>query len=78
VVRTVLSPLWNLDITGPGLKWDFADGFQRQCYSLLVAWVSDYPEEVMLAQLSDVLCLMCEIRKVVQIGHSTFPMLDIT
>ena len=29
-VGTVLSPLWNLDITGPGLKWDCADGFQRQ------------------------------------------------
>jgi hypothetical protein len=29
-VRTVLSPVWNLNITGPGLKWNCADGFQRQ------------------------------------------------
>jgi len=27
-VGTVLSPLRNLDITGPGLKWNFADGSQ--------------------------------------------------
>jgi len=31
-VVTVLSQLRHLDITGPGLKWDCADGFQRQCY----------------------------------------------
>jgi hypothetical protein len=27
-VGTVLSQLGHLDITGPGLKWDCADGFQ--------------------------------------------------
>jgi len=27
-VRTVLSPLQNVDITGPGLKWNCADGCQ--------------------------------------------------
>jgi hypothetical protein len=27
-VGTVLSQLKHLDITGPGLKWDCADGFQ--------------------------------------------------
>ena len=30
-VGTVLSQLRHLDITGPGLKWDCANGFQRQC-----------------------------------------------
>jgi len=29
-VGTVLSPLRSLDITGPGLNWDCAEGFQRQ------------------------------------------------
>jgi len=29
-VGTELSPLWNLDITGAGFKWDCADGFQRR------------------------------------------------
>ena len=29
-VGTVLSQLRHLDIAGPGLKWDCADGFQRQ------------------------------------------------
>ena len=43
-VRPLLSQLRHLDITGPGLKWDCADGFQRQCYPLLAAWVGDYPE----------------------------------
>jgi len=30
-VGTVLSQLRHHDITGPGLKWDCVDGFQRQC-----------------------------------------------
>jgi len=30
-VGNVLSQLRHLDITGPGLKWNCADGFQRQC-----------------------------------------------
>ena len=51
-VGTVLSSLWNLDITGPGLKWHCADGFQRQCYPLLAAWAGYYPEQVMIAQVS--------------------------
>jgi hypothetical protein len=49
-VGTVLSQLWILDISGPGLKWDWADGFQPQCYPLLAAGVADYPEQVMFAQ----------------------------
>jgi len=48
-VGTVLSPLRNLDITDPGLKWDCAVGLQRQCYPLLAAWVGNYPERVMVA-----------------------------
>jgi hypothetical protein len=27
-VETLLSPLRNLDIAVPGLKWDYADGLQ--------------------------------------------------
>jgi len=48
-VGIVLSPLRHLDITGPGLKWECADGFQRQCYPLLAAWVGDYLEQDMVA-----------------------------
>jgi hypothetical protein len=55
-VGTVLSQLRHLDITGPGLKWDCADGFQRQYYPLLAACVGDYPEEVKVAQVSYGLC----------------------
>jgi hypothetical protein len=43
-VGTVLSHHWHLHITGPGLQWDCADRFQRQCYPLLAAWVGAYPE----------------------------------
>jgi len=75
-VGTVLSPLWNLDITGPGLNWDCADGFQRQCYPLWAAWVGDYPEQVMVAQVSYGSCAMSEIPKGAPMGYSTFRPLD--
>ena len=57
----MLSELRHLDITGPGLKWDCADGFQQQCYPLVATWVGDYLEQVMVAQVSDGSCLMSEI-----------------
>jgi len=58
-VGTVLSTLRNLGITGPGLKWNSADGFQRGCYPLLAAWVGDYPEQVIIVQVSYGSCRMC-------------------
>jgi len=51
-VRTVLSPVRNVDITGPGLKSNSADGFQRRCHPLLAACLGDYPDHVMIAQVS--------------------------
>jgi len=75
-VRTVLSQPRHLDITGPGLKWDCADGFQRQCYPLLAAWVGDHPEQVKVAQVLSGSCPVCEIPKGVPMGHSTFWPLD--
>jgi len=72
----VLSTLPNLDITGPGLKWHCADGFQRQGYPLLAAWVGDYPEQVMVAQVSYSSCRMCESTTVAPMGYSTFRPLD--
>jgi hypothetical protein len=68
----VLSQLRHHDITGPSLKWDCADGFQQHCYPLLAAWVGDYPEQVMVAQVSYGSCPMCEIPKGAPMGHSTF------
>jgi len=67
----VLSPLQNLDITGPGMKWNCADGFQRQCYSHLVAWVGDYPEHVLIALVSYGSRPMSIIPKSAPMGHST-------
>jgi hypothetical protein len=75
-IGTVLSQLRHLNITGPGLKWDCAEGFQRQCYPLLPAWIGDYPEQVMVAQVSYGSCPISEIPKGVPMGHSTFRPLD--
>ena len=76
MVGTVLSQLRHLDITVPGLKWNCAEGFQRQCYLLLASWGGDYPEEVMVAQVPYGSCLVCEILNGVLMGQSTFRPLD--
>jgi len=72
MVRTVLSPLRNLDITGPSLKGNCADGFHTQCYPILAAWVGDYPEQVMVALVPDGSCLICEMPKCALMGNSSF------
>ena len=71
-VGTVLSPLWNLDMTGPGLNWVCADGFQRQCYPLLAAWVGDFPAQILVGEVSYGSCPRCNIPKGALMGHSTF------
>jgi len=76
LVGTVMAPLQNLDITGPGLKWNCADGFQRPRDPLLAAWVEDYPERVMIAQVTYGSCRMCENPKGTLMRHTTFWPLD--
>jgi len=71
-VGTVRSPLWNLDTTGSGLKWNCADGCQRHCYAILAAWVRHFLERVMVGQVSYGSCLMSEIPKGSPMLHSTF------
>jgi len=71
-----MSPLRNLDIIAPGLKSNCADGFQRRCYPLLVAWVRDHPKQIMVAQVSYGSCPVCEIPKGAAMGHSTCRALD--
>jgi hypothetical protein len=75
-VGTVLPPHRNLDITGPSLKRNCGNGFHKQCYPLLAPWVADYPEQVMVTQVSYGSCLMCEIPTSVPMGHSTLPPLN--
>jgi hypothetical protein len=75
-VGTVLSPLRNLDTTDSSLKWDSADGFQRQCYRRFAAYVGDYPKHVMVTQVSYGSCPMCEIPKGAPMVRSTFRHLD--
>jgi hypothetical protein len=71
-VGTVLSQLRHLDITGPGSKWDWTDGFGRQCYPLMASWAVDNPEQVMITQVSYASCPMCENPEGAPMGHSTF------
>jgi hypothetical protein len=71
-VGTVLSQLRHLDSTGPGLKWDCADGFEQQCCPLLAAWVGDYPKQGMIVQAPYGSCPMWEIPKGALKGHSPF------
>jgi len=72
----VPSALRKLDTTGPGSKSNCANVFRRLCYAVLAAWVGDYPEQVMVAQVSYGSCPMCEIPKGAPIGHSTSRPLD--
>jgi hypothetical protein len=67
----VLFPLRYLGKTGPGLKWNYADGFQRHCYPLLDALVVDYPEQVKVIPVSYGSYLLCEIPQGALNGHST-------
>jgi len=68
-VGTVLCPVRKLDISGPDLRWDCADEFERQCFPLLAYHVRDYPDEVIVAQVSYGSCPMCEIPQGVSMGH---------
>jgi hypothetical protein len=71
-VGTVLSQCRHLEITGPGLKWDCADGFKRQCYPPLASWVRDCLQPVIVAQVSYGSYPMCEIPNGALMGHSAF------
>jgi hypothetical protein len=68
----VLSQLGHLDITGPGMTLDHADGFQRQSYTLLVTGVGDDQQQVVVAQVSDGSCPKCAIPTGAPSEHSSF------
>jgi len=76
LVGKVVSPLRSVDRTGPGLKFNCADGFQRQRHHLLAAWVGDYPEHITIAQVTYGWCPMCEIPNRMPMGQSTSWALD--
>jgi len=75
-VVTVLSPLKNLDINCPNLKWNCMDGFKRHHYSLCAGWVGDYPDEVMVAEVTYHSYLMCDILECAPIQRWTFKPLN--
>jgi hypothetical protein len=62
-IATILKPLKDVNIAGPGFEWDCADGFTRNCYPLLAAWIGDYPELTMISKVVSGACPVCEIPK---------------
>ena len=68
-VDMVLGALKDVEIRGPGYQWDCADGFRRNCYPIIAAWIGDYPEITTLAQIIGGACPVCEIPKGPAMGH---------
>jgi len=78
VFGTVVSHVRHLVISCPCLKWDCPDGFQREYYPLLATWVGDYPEQLMVPQVSYVSCPLCKTTKGLPMRHSSCRPLDNT
>jgi hypothetical protein len=68
-VHSILRPLRHVDIQGPGMEWDCADGFKRRCYPILAAWIGDYPEMTMITKTVGGSCPVCEVEKGKDMGH---------
>jgi hypothetical protein len=62
-VETVLSPVRNQHIPVPSMKWDCPDGFLGLYYQLLAVWIGNSPEQIMFVQVTNGLCLICELPK---------------
>jgi len=70
-IGSVVSPLCYFDITSPSWIWNCSDRFGRQCNPILAVSVRDYPEHVMIAQVTDGWCPICDIPQCLLTGHST-------
>jgi hypothetical protein len=69
-IDTILQPLKILDPNGLGIEFHCADGFIRQGFPIIAAWIADYPEYACLTKIIGGLCPMCEIPKK-KMGHET-------
>jgi len=67
-IEHILKPIAERDIAGLGYEWDCADGKIGRCYLILVAWIADHQEHVILARIINRLCPICEIPQT-KIGH---------
>jgi len=73
----VLSAVRNIDITGSINKWNWGDDeFCWQCYPQFTAMVRNYLDQDIFDAVSHNSHMMCEMLKVVPIGHSTFQQLQ--
>ena len=59
-VDIVLAPLKQID-PSVGLMVDCADGFRRQYFLIIAAWVADYQEHSIISQIKSGYCPVCEI-----------------
>ncbi|KAG0125070.1 hypothetical protein HOY82DRAFT_493442, partial [Tuber indicum] len=67
-IHSILKPIAELDIAGPGYEFYCVDGQVCRYYPILAAWVADYPEHVILARIIKELCPICEI-PLTEMGH---------
>lgn len=76
LIGTVVYQIRKLDISCPELKWDSGDEFQRQYFPFIAFYIRDYPEQLIVAQVSYGLYPICEIPQGVSIGYWTFQPLN--
>ena len=62
-INKILEPIKDLELDGPGYYWDCAGDQVRRCYAIIIAWIADYMEYVVLARLIGGFCPVCEISK---------------
>jgi len=76
VVGIVFFLHLNLNKKNSSMKWKSSDGFPRQQFVYLPAWVGYYPEQVIVAQVTYGSTQICEMAKVAPIRYSTSWRLD--
>lgn len=76
VTGSGLSVLRHHHIPGTAIQWDYADGFERECYPYLVAWVTDYPEQVTVTEGSCGAYPINEFSQSTLMGYPTIRLLD--
>ena len=62
-IRKVLKPIREVNLDGPEYAWDCADCQVHRCYPIVAAWIADYMEYVVVAQLIGGFYPVCEIPK---------------
>jgi hypothetical protein len=67
-IDTILQLLNTFNLNGSGIELHCADGFIRQGFPIIAAWIADYPEYTCLTKIIGGLCPICEIPRK-KMGH---------